>query len=368
MKKTNLFSSLFSYKRTKKKYKRKERRSRKSLKGGASAVAAASGQYSTFLTNPDDVFKIQPGEQFKFFGYEIKFYDFSKMSSSNVSAHKEKLKQIKNLKAACHGTIGQIYFENAVDDAHFAITLTFEDKEGIEHYDSFILGYPLKESKTDFYTLLTCSRIIKSQKKKEEDIASPSVKKSEPGIISPSFGLVLQCIMLKYARKLGFTHAYNDSVPDLLSYYTRFGFRLGLGKCGTPDAITDQHELVIKEKDDEKAKEFYGKMLVNNEYKTGAGFRMKLCDLDKGATNICEYAHKKLSDSWKYLEKYDDIYNGPIMSKRPRPFAGSPFSPMVRSTRPLQAQTESEADQPHPSIVQSVKPTPSVSRSKSKSK
>ena len=303
MKKTNLFSSLFSCKRTKKKYKQKQIKSRKS-KGGASSAATTYRTFgSTLIDNPELVFEIKPGQTFKFFGYTMKFYDFALMS--NNKEVKDSLIKIKNYETACHDTIGWGYFRDAVYEARFAITLTFMD-EGIEHYDSFIIGDSLNDSDTDFYTLLTCSRIIMSPKKKMDDIKAGV--KNPDGIISLSFGLVLRCIMLQYAKTLGFTHAYNDSVPNLLSYYTKFGFRLGKEKCGTKDKLTDEHVLAIK--DDEKTKRFYKKMLDNKGYQTISGFRMKLCDFNKGEINICEYAHKKLRENWHYLEKYNDIYKG----------------------------------------------------------
>ena len=305
MKKTSLFSSLFSCKRTKKKYKQKQIKSRKS-KGGASAAATTYrtfGSNSRLIDNSDSVFEIQPGQTFKFFGYTMKFYDFTLIKHNKY--FKDRLVEIPNFKTACHKHINRGYFKDAVYKARFAITLTFMD-EGIELYDSFIIGDSLKDSPTDFYTILTCSRIIMSPKKKREDIKKGVGKSS--GIISLSFGLVLRCIMLQYAKSLGFTHAYNDSVPDLLSYYTKFGFRLGKEKCGTKDKLTDEHVLAIK--DDEKTKRFYKKMLDNKGYQTISGFRMKLCDFNKGEINICEYAHKKLRENWHYLEKYNDIYKG----------------------------------------------------------
>ena len=314
MKKTNLFSSLFSCKRTKKKYKQKQIKSRKS-KGGASSAATTYrtfGSNSTLIDNPELVFEIKPGQTFKFFGYTMKFYDFALMS--NNKEVKDSLIKIKNYETACHDTIGWGYFRDAVYEARFAITLTFMD-EGIEHYDSFIIGDSLNDSDTDFYTLLTCSRIIMSPKKKMDDIKAGV--KNPDGIISLSFGLVLRCIMLQYAKTLGFTHAYNDSVPNLLSYYTKFGFRLGKEKCGKKDDITEEHMRAIEENIRNgdptrwwEAKKFYTKMLTKKGYRTSSGFRMKLCNFDKGEINICKYAHKKLKENWHYLEKYDDIYKG----------------------------------------------------------
>ena len=292
--------NLNTHKRTKKKYiKRKQRKSRKLLKGGAPF------ENVTQIDKPGDLFNIKPGDHYKFFGFHMKFYDFD---IPDHNKYKDILKKM-NISNPCQWKIKKEYFYDAVDKSRFAITLTYFD--GKEYIDSFILCDQL--SINELYVSLTCSRPIFSEKKYNEAIAFDVSNKGNfnKGNINMSFGLFLRCVILTYAKSIGFTNVYNDaSESDLIPYYTRFGFRLGKNKCGTEDKITEKHELAISKKTE---KDFYASVniMTDNDstdvYKTKSGFRMKLQGIEVG--NMCSHAHKKLTENWSDLEKYDDIYN-----------------------------------------------------------
>lgn len=298
--------NLNTHKRTKKKYikrkqkQRQQRKSRKLLKGGAPF------ENVTQIHNPEDMFNITPGDYYTFFGFHMKFYDFD---IPDHNKYKDILKKT-NIGEPCQWKIQKEYFYNAVDKSRFAITLTYFD--GKEYIDSFILCDQL--SINELYVSLTCSRKIFSDEKYEEAIALDKSNKGNlnKGNINMSFGLFLRCVILTYAKSIGFTNVYNDaSESDLIPYYTRFGFRLGKNKCGTEDKITEKHESAILKKTE---KEFYASVntMTDNDstdlYETKSGFRMKLQGIDVGY--MCSHAHKKLKENWSELEKYKDIYNG----------------------------------------------------------
>jgi hypothetical protein len=163
----------------------------------------------------------------------------------------------------------------------------------------------------DLYVSLTCSRKIYSPAKYEET-KPPGTKEeySKYGDVNTGFGIILRCILLNYAKTIGFKNVYNDaSFEGLVRYYTRFGFRLGKQKCGEPDEITAEHEEIIKNKDKatlEKNEKDFVKKITDEGYTTKNGYRMKLCGINYD--EMCSYSYKKIKETWAELEKYTDIY------------------------------------------------------------
>lgn len=239
---------------------------------------------------------------YTFFGYHIKFFDFTLLGHD-----KNVLKQMKGINDACHFEIGKDYYDKIIEKIRFAIVILFYSDDLNKYvYDSFILCEEL--SPTELYISLTCSKEIYSDKKY---LANNGKKDSNDNPLSPlslgniktGFGVILRCIMLKYTKSIGFVNIYNDAAGyDLIPYYTRFGYRLGKSACNTSDIVTDEHEKSILDAND---KEFYLK-LKDSEYKTPNGFRMKLCG--NKYENMCDYSYKKIKETWAELEQYDDIY------------------------------------------------------------
>jgi hypothetical protein len=286
---------------TKKNYTRETlRKNTKKMKGGSFE------DNIILIENYEDLFSMTPGEYYTFFNYHMKFYDFD---NPEHKPYKDILKK-QNVDNPCQLSIQADYFKTAVDKSRFAIVITFYDKDyfgnELEHIDSFILC-DYDTSSKELYVSLTCSRKIFSQTKYDEAVtANPENEgNTETGLINISFGLLLRCIMLKYAKTIGITDVYNHaSSDDLIPYYTRFGFRLGNEKCGVKDTITENHELAIKTK---KTQQFYDSLKSSQ---TKRGFRMKLCGNEYDT--MCSHAEEKLGKYWNELEEYDDIYTPDI--------------------------------------------------------
>jgi len=163
----------------------------------------------------------------------------------------------------------------------------------------------------DLYVSLTCSRKIYSPAKYAET-KPPGTKEefSKYGDVNTGFGIILRCVLLNYAKTIGFKNVYNDaSFEGLVRYYTRFGFRLGKQKCGEPDEITAEHEEIIKNKDKatlEKSEKDIVKKITDEGYTSKNGYRMKLCGINYD--EMCSYSYKKIKETWAELGKYTDIY------------------------------------------------------------
>ena len=307
---------VYSCKRkTRKTRKTRNCKNKKYIRKGKRKVLVGGDPFDTIIDitkTPDKIWDLKPGDHYTFFGYTIKFYDF------NIPEHvifKDKIKKNYNRKS-CHQKIPIEYFEKAVDKSRFAIIITFletvnYDKDYPEILDSFILANTgpytidsnLELTDEDLYVYLTCSIETYSNKKFEEKKTFP--KDYKAGNIKTHFGIILRCLLLKYAKSIGIKNVYNDAGEShLIPYYTRFNFRLGKEKCDVFDEITNKHEQVISEKNEEKNKEFIDSL---QEYKTSAGYRMKLCGNNYDA--LCKYSTDHLHEAWGQIGEYDDIYN-----------------------------------------------------------
>jgi len=238
----------------------------------------------TEIDNSDDLFNIKPGEAYKFFGFKLSFYDFD---LPNQQSLKEEIIK-KSIQQTCRWQINNKYFREKLNNARFLLTITYNDlSDGSEEIDSFIMANTMPENpNNDLYISLSCSRENWSEKKNAH--------------VKTGFGTILQCILLKYVKTIGFNDVYNSAAHyGLINYYKRWGFRLHKNKCGLPDELTDKHELYISRGDNFTEAEL-------KDVKKSAGYNMKLCGND--SENICEYARTQLAKVWKELEKFEDIY------------------------------------------------------------
>lgn len=238
----------------------------------------------TEIHNSDDLFNIKPGETYKFFGYKLSFYDFE---IPNQQLFKEEIIK-KSIQQTCRWQINNSYFKEKLSNARFLLTITYNDlTDGSEEIDSFIMANTMPENPdNDLYISLSCARENWSEKKN--------------AAVKTSFGTILQCILLKYVKTIGFNDVYNSAAHyGLVNYYKRWGFRLHKNKCGMPDELTYKHELRISQGEDLTKAEL-------EDVKKKAGYDMKLCGND--STNICEYSRLQLAKVWKELEKFEDIY------------------------------------------------------------
>jgi len=243
-------------------------------------------QYPHHINDPSELLNIKPGDHLMFHKFHLKFYDFDNL---NHFKYKSAIGEMF-IKEPCHWTINQKYYQESLEKTRYMLVISFiPDNYPDESIDSFLMAYPL--SPKEIYISLICAREIYSDKLGKK--------------INPSFGLILMCAFLKYAKNMGYINAYLDaSNEDLLDYYTRWGFLLGKSQCGNIDEITDQHIESIEKHVTQK---FYEKIQKSDPpYKTAAGYKMKMCDIN--FTKICNYATDKITNIWPELQLADDIY------------------------------------------------------------
>lgn len=204
------------------------------------------------------------------------------------------MQDIRLRQDTCNWSIQNDYYTKSLALARFGIFIYYEAEnfDNQNSIDSFILAHPLPMDPTALYLSVVCARRILSNQKEAADGNAE---------LKSGFGVILQCILLKYVKNIGFLHAYADaSHIGLVPYYTRFGFRLGKEPCGQPDSFTEQHDDHLKATTTEL---FYTQL---KDYKTPSGFRMKLCNNECDA--LCTYSREKFVDTCQQLAKYDDIY------------------------------------------------------------
>lgn len=371
------------------------------LRGGVVAHKNPFNAVIDITSDPGKIMDLKPKDDYTFFGFRIKFYDFSLREHEG---YKEKL-PVYN-KTTCHNVILEDYYYESLANARFAIVITYigTGYSNIgETIHSFILGITgpyvisskLTLTDTELYISLTCSQETYSDKKIHKwrmlnnlekmhkrfadnrtepgkeytipEMKSIIMKKYETydgrlfsvyhenvpsemargfdneikeliqtfgekrvldtlndnakavadlkrekkddtsvGIVKTNFGVMLRCLLLKYAETIGITNVYNDSVSEeLIPYYSKFNFRLGNEKCGINDEITNQHEKIIVGKNKKEEATFI-ESLKKAKYKTNHGYRMKLCGNKYNA--LCDYLEKHIDNIWEEIGDNDDIY------------------------------------------------------------
>ena len=372
-------------------------------------------------SEPLTIMDLKPKDDYTFFGFRIKFYDFS---LPEHEGYKEKLPGYNAM--TCHNVIREYYYKESLAKARFAIVITYIDSakpfynvvelgESTKAYytigetiHSFILGTTgpyvidnkLTLTENDLYISLTCSQetysidkirkwdmlnnLEKMHKKfadannrpepppKEYEYTIPKIKSiimekyeshdgiplsvfldnkrkeiargfdndikeliqtfgekrvldtlndnakavadlklekkdaTSVGIVKTNFGVMLRCLLFKYAKKIGITNVYNDSASEeLIPYYSKFNFRLGKEKCGRNDEITNQHEIIVG-KNKKEEENYFIETLKKADYKTNHGYRMKLCGNKYEA--LCGYLKNHIENIWEEIGDNNDIY------------------------------------------------------------
>jgi hypothetical protein len=364
-------------------------------------------------SHPSMILNLKPKDHYTFFGFRIKFYDFS---LPEHEGYKEKLPVYNSM--TCNNVIPVKYYNESLAKARFAIVITYIDTTKLicnvdemmtmssagETVHSFILGtngpYVIDDKLTltaeDLYISLICSQETYSENKtrkwymidkleklskkfadannrtepqfEEYEYTIPEIKsiimesgppltpsqvflikkKKETALefdknikeliqtfteervlailngnakallkltlekqnatsvatVKTNFGVMLSCLLFRYVKTIGIINVYNDSASEeLISYYSRFNFRLGKEKCGIDDEITKQHEIIVGKNKEEKA-EFIESLKA--KYKTNHGYRMKLCGNKYEA--LCDYLENHIENTWEEIGNNDDIY------------------------------------------------------------
>lgn len=194
---------------------------------------------------------------------------------------------------ACRWSISDKYLEEVLDKTNLGYVVTFPESFYTEHFQrekiaAFILA-SYDEIREIGFIYLICNMSFFSNK---------LYLMTGSGDLPLRFGFLLHCYVLRDFRNRGIAEVYLDaSTIDLVKYYSFLGYRLGKEPCGDDDPITELHEVSLT--DPEK--------IIPKDYKTPAGYRMKLC---RNFEMLCTIADASLKRGLALIEKYqlDDFY------------------------------------------------------------
>jgi hypothetical protein len=231
---------------------------------------------------PEQMFTMQPGDYYNFFRYQLAFYDFA--------IHPRPFTEPSQVNCKSKGdTLTASYIEKHYAKTRFYINVTLTSEEGDIYPQAFLLCEQL--SPTDLYISSVCASAPMSDKKTANE-----------GQLKTSFGVLLQFILLTYAKQNGFKNVYLDAAgKDLINYYTRFGYRIGKEMCGVADRDTATHQTALNNNE----ARFY--QHLDATYPTTHGYRMKLCNFNKYDL-LAIYAHHTLENTSRELTLYDDFF------------------------------------------------------------
>lgn len=266
------------------------------------------------ISDPNDLFLIQPGDHFSFFKFHVRFYDLERSGHERFREH---LSQI-NIGLTCRSLINQKYFQDHIKKSRFVILVQHDSNQDEEFgVEALIMAEP--HLKRGMYIPLICANQIFSAKKKYAQWAkiqqdskkilttsemSRLCESLNVGEIKLSLGVYLHYVLIKHCIKTGFTNVYLDaSREDLIGYYQRWGYLLGRNPCKELDMVRNTHEKWIL--NNKKATEED----LPSGFKTNRGFMMKLCEKRHSIflVKMEQYAKAKIDQAWDDLMTYNDI-------------------------------------------------------------
>jgi len=160
---------------------------------------------------PEELYELKPGDHVTFLDFHFKFYDFA------LPGHLPYKDYLVNLnhREVCNWEITKEFYTEAIARGRFMITITFlpENWEK-ESFAGFLIAEPTPDD--DIYFWLICARSFVDESGAE---------------ISPSFGVLLQSIMLNFLRRMGYRRVFLDALPSCVKYYQKYGYTVE-GRAG----------------------------------------------------------------------------------------------------------------------------------------
>ena len=238
-------------------------------------------KYFKIIDNPLDLYNIKPGDKYLFSKFCLKFYKQEDITKSNLYTEINHHENYKNISNACRLKINMRHIFIKLNKTKYLLTISHYVK-GKEEIDAFTLAYPKNEN--DLYISVTCARTYNN--------------------INPSFGLLLRCILLKYAYENGYKNIYNKTAgKDLVNYYSIWGFRVydDSENCNKKKSLSRYHSKLLKKNDLTELENFYIKNIRKNV------IPMRIChkDLNDNIQKIYNYTSQKLISIWNKLNSID---------------------------------------------------------------
>lgn len=163
------------------------------------------------ITDPVQILSIQPGEHYKYLKFHFKFYDFA---DPNQYPYKNYILNIYP-QEVCHWETNTEFYGESVANARYMLTVTFlPENWPKESYAAFLMATPFNNE--DVYYWLLCARPFTQFDEQYNELET----------FSPSFGILLQCILGKYLSSLGYKNIYLDALETNLQYYIKLGYEL----------------------------------------------------------------------------------------------------------------------------------------------
>lgn len=237
------------------------------------------------------------------------FYKFHLLLEKRMSKHKtilnftitrfenpsQELKEIISEDASepCRWVISKQYLKEVLDKTRIGYIVTFPETSfyaprlNREKIAAFILASYDEDGRGFIY--LVCNMQFFSDRLRTI---------TGNGEIPLRFGFLLHCYVLRDFQQLGINEVYLDATDlDRVKYYTFLGYLLGKERCGYDDPITKYHQNNLLNPE----------TFLPDDYKTPAGYRMKLC---YNFTALCKISEESLSRALEIIKKYqlDDFY------------------------------------------------------------
>jgi len=243
-------------------------------------------KYFKIIDNPLDLYNIKPGDKYLFSKFCLKFYKKEDILTQKIlKSQFIGYNFYNNIYNTCRTKIYTKYFIEQLEKMKYLLTISHYI-EGKEEIDAFMIAYP--KNKNNLYISLSCARTYDN--------------------INPSFGLLLRCILLKYAYENGYKNIYNEAVAiELVKYYSNWGFRVysPTENCDK-DKLSKIHSSYLEKGDEEDILNFYNNY-TKNYFNLGKTVRMRICqsNLKNSIQKIYDYTSQKLISIWDKLNNID---------------------------------------------------------------
>lgn len=242
-------------------------------------------KYFKIIDNPLDLYNIKPGDKYLFNKFCLKFYKEEDILKSQLYLDVNDTKNFKNILDICRLKMNIPHIKSELSKTKYLITISHYI-EGKEEIDAFTLAYP--KDKNDLYISITCARTYNN--------------------INPSFGLLIRCILLKYAYENGYKNIYNEAVAvELMKYYSNWGFRVysSTEECDK-DKLSEIHSSYMEEGDEGDIYHYFDNYR-KNYFKFGKIVPMRLCykNLNINIKKMYDYTSTKLISIWNKLSNID---------------------------------------------------------------
>lgn len=229
---------------------------------------------------PIELLNLKQGQEVEYMGLRWKFLlPYEKVDD-----------QIIFTSSACGGNVGDDYIMKARVSSEFQIIVYCSKHERymekcVEKEGDFsgVIGFCFAKKiyNNGIYISITCSesRSLKKRSTLQKELQKPFYTLSENSkmsVVKTKIGLLLRVIMLRYARSIGITSAYNHAANQpLVQYYKKLGWVIS-----TENTPCYDHDPLVSEFLQIKGVIPVDYFKAHSASETCRGWAMKLCNYD----------------------------------------------------------------------------------------